>query len=442
MIRTSEQTQLTFLRPLQLALASAVIFFGVISRPRLALTLTSDRPIIPIDYRSVSLSIADFIFLAFILLTLFRLIVDDSFRTRLVATGTQILQKLGGFWWLLLAIWIMPGIIWALEPAAIRFEFLHVLLCLALALTIAEVAATPDDRYLLLALIAGAGIQAVIAILQSLNNDPLGLDFIGEIDRIYYEPRSYYRAPGLAMHSNYLGGYLMLGLFACAAMLYQQWRDKKTLLPFLVVGLLITIGMMATLSRSAILGTAAGFAPVVLVVMFNLRPRLRLIAFSGLFLAVIGAGIVGFLALGSIENVQQRLFSGREFFFEFGWELIEERPVTGVGADNYMLEVWEDRFAAPQHILPVHNAYLFVWAELGIVGMGLFIAGCLWALWCALPPRLSSRFIWGCAFLAVCVVMLFDNYFWAVQPFRVLFFWVLGLLWVYVVSESDVEQPA
>ena len=63
--------------------------------------------------------------------------------------------------------------------------------------------------------------------------------------------------------------------------------------------------------------------------------------------------------------------------------VIEANPVLGVGANNYA--VWFEQYIGPeldaQRIRTVHNKYLLVWAETGIVGLVAFLGFLLSAIY-------------------------------------------------------------
>jgi O-antigen ligase len=101
-----------------------------------------------------------------------------------------------------------------------------------------------------------------------------------------------------------------------------------------------------------------------------------------------------------------------------------------------MLEVGRIWGMDIEHLLPVHNVYLYIWAELGLPGLALFLLGCF-SILKRLRSRLSANMLlWLCCFLAICGVMIFDNYWWAVHPFRVVFLCVVGLWWGYTSREA------
>jgi putative inorganic carbon (HCO3(-)) transporter len=94
--------------------------------------------------------------------------------------------------------------------------------------------------------------------------------------------------------------------------------------------------------------------------------------------------------------------SGRSSLWTVGWRVASDHPLTGVGLDNFVVVAGDyvrepgaltrvGRIAEdPQY---VHNLYLHVLAENGVVGLALyvmFVAGCLRAAWVA-ASRFAAR---------------------------------------------------
>jgi O-antigen ligase len=167
-----------------------------------------------------------------------------------------------------------------------------------------------------------------------------------------------------------------------------------------------------------------GTLPTLIWLLRLAAPRTRRLIISGaLAVSVIGAGLALVATRGDIVS---RFFMGREFFFDWSWAEIQASPVIGAGAGNLMFAISE-RGVNERDVLPVHNVYLYVWGETGLIGMVLFVLGCGSVL--GVISQRPERLIWGGALLGVCVTMLFDNYWWAILPYRVLFFWVIGSWW-------------
>lgn len=429
---------------LQVAALALMIFLSVISRPRQMLLEISSQWNIPIEYRMVSISIPDVFVLALLLLTVIRLLISAHYRGSLLDTVHVIITRVGGFWWVALALWMMVGLAWAGNGTMLRFHLIHVVALLGMALVTAELAREYGDRPFLAALIVSGVVQSIIAVLQVLHNGPLGWYGLGEIDRFPYDPLDFYRAPGLAMHYNYLAGYLMVALFACILWGWQRWQRRKNTLPMLLAGVWIGIGILSTLSRGALLSTAVGLLPLVVMIFLRLGHRARRLIAGGLLLLALLALAYVLFALGGIENIQARFLAGREFFFDYSWAVIQSAPVFGVGAGNLMLEAGQIWGLEVENLLPVHNVYLYIWAELGLPGLALYGIGCALMLWRLRYIDHTNLFVWTGCFLAICTVNLFDNYFWSVAPFRVVFFWVIGMWWHYALplfAPESVPEP-
>ena len=101
-------------------------------------------------------------------------------------------------------------------------------------------------------------------------------------------------------------------------------------------------------------------------------------------------GVVGILLLVLFQDTIAARFSAddngaaysRVPLMQLAFRMIEDNPVLGVGANNFA-------FCIPEYLTPelasawrytVHNKYLLLWAEIGTVGLGIF----LWFFWSAL----------------------------------------------------------
>ena len=107
-------------------------------------------------------------------------------------------------------------------------------------------------------------------------------------------------------------------------------------------------------------------------------------------------------------------------------EIIKKHPIIGVGYANFTPYA-EKHF--DQKVM-VHNAYLLMIAELGIVGFSLFLAlighGIYQGMLFVKDMKYLSLF--G-AFMALLILGVFDYYLLFFQPIRLLFFFILALLY-------------
>jgi len=420
----------------QLAMLFMIGFAGVISSPRQVLVLFSGRGDMPIEFQSLSISIPDFFLIAALLLTAVRLVIDSAFRAHLGETLRSLFIRYGGVFWVLLVIWMGVGLLWAKDPVFVRFATGQAIFALIGAFLVADFVRRGHDRELVFALLLSAVIEGVIAVGQFLHRGPLGLGFLGEVDRFWYDNAPFYRATGLSMHPNYLGGYMMLCLFAAILVARRRLEfNRPYILPVLVGGA-AGVGLIATMSRSALLATVVGLIPALTVAIMSVHRKIARTTLYGLI--GVGVALVIWGGVVLLPNADIRLFSPREFFFTDTFTVIQKSPVLGVGASNLMPEIaqlYPEESPTPR--LPVHNVFMLIWAELGIPGLVLFSLGCLAIIVQMRPGNGISAFTWAACFLAICVVNLFDNYFWAIMPMRVIFFWAIGLWWGFALRADE-----
>ena len=299
------------------------------------------------------------------------------------------------------------------------------------------------------AFIIGAVVQAGLGIYQFLTQSSFASTLLG---MALHDPRAlgtsvvefgterWLRAYGGLPHPNVLGGYLAVAL----AVVFIVWRKINKTLPdkiqcgrtvFCQVAIRVAIpvlltGIFFTFSR------AAWFATLLLLVFLwcgekraaasNHPQRFRvtnpyilltifyIFILAFLYRPLIGARVAGDARL-EVKSRAERMEGLRE-----AWTLIKKHPVAGVGIGNYTQAVRRDlRPNDPLYSYqPVHSVPLLVWAELGVVGLALFIF-VLYILW-----RQSPNYILLTTFY---ILLVFDHYLWTL-PFGALLFWsVLGL---------------
>lgn len=225
----------------------------------------------------------------------------------------------------------------------------------------------------LLAVIVGS--QGAIAWLQHLTDSNLGFDFLGATKtlRDYASLAALSRAGGTLGHPNSLALFFDLLLPVTFSLLFLPWRflGRLALALFFLLGL---IGLVVTLSRGGIL--AVGLALLFLLLLQLGRRWGRLAALVHVALLV----LVGVISLLATDNPVSRRFlrqdystaHGRLPHMQVAVNLIRSHPFFGVGLNNYC-EVAPQFDTTPQRIIslwqvPVHNLYLFIIGEIGLVG--------------------------------------------------------------------------
>jgi putative inorganic carbon (hco3(-)) transporter len=156
---------------------------------------------------------------------------------------------------------------------------------------------------------------------------------------------------------------------------------------------LAAVLMIAVMSAAIVLsfsrGALVGLGAAALVHVLTERRHALLIVLGAIAALVATIAFVrtnpGQVELGlhkkqsvAATNVESRLDAWRG-----AGELVEQRPLLGVGPGNFRNHFYEATGAPPgtENALVVHNAYLDVAAEMGVIAMVLFLAYVGIALW-------------------------------------------------------------
>ncbi|MBU1146177.1 O-antigen ligase family protein [Patescibacteria group bacterium] len=237
--------------------------------------------------------------------------------------------------------------------------------------------------------------------------------------------RRWLRAYGALPHPNMLAGFLAAAMFF-VIWLYQkmEYGFRKLLLPAIFV--ILSLGLFTTFSKSVILSFFAG-AILWLAAFFifkKSKEKSTLLKFILIFL-VIGAIFSAIFwepvetrILGA-ERLEIKSTTERLSYFSEAWQLIKKHPLTGVGLGNYTLAVHNEINPNLQSwdYQPVHNIYLLILAELGIIGFILWLV-----LMFFIIKKLPA--IYYPLIGVFLMVGLFDHYLWTLY-FGVLLFWLI-----------------
>lgn len=241
------------------------------------------------------------------------------------------------------------------------------------------------------------------------------------------------RAYGSFPHPNVFGGYLAVGVLAIVALAKSEKTKTKKVL--LAVALLLTIALVLTGSRSAILGLllGIGLAGLVRHVKSTTKARLAVIPIaiiviagallSSLFTPNIVAGIRG----GGVTedaSLMERMIQYANYP-----RVVADDLILGSGLGTYVIEAAEVEPGLDVWVYqPVHNVPLLIVGEIGIIGALIVFA------WSSSIDRINfARFPNRDALVAfamgnvVLVILFFDHYIWSSWPGLALIAFVMAL---------------
>lgn len=229
-------------------------------------------------------------------------------------------------------------------------------------------------------------------------------------------------------HPNVLAGFLLIGLILTFRHVLQ--RNRLLAIGYL---LLVIFALAISFSRSAWL---VGLLVSLWFLVWRLWKKKSLFArqsFSrdGLFvicgLSFVVAATATILLIKLPFSTEEALFQ-RVQLIKAASLMIQTAPLQGVGLNNFIVrlpEFWPIT-GFTYWLQPVHNIYLLVAAETGIVGLVIFG----WFL--ALTYKrllITNRRLLITALSAILTLGLFDHYWLTLQQAQLLFTVVLGLAW-------------
>jgi O-antigen ligase len=184
-------------------------------------------------------------------------------------------------------------------------------------------------------------------------------------------------APGWFQNSGEFGIQMCI-FFPLSVYFIQALRpywSKKKFYAFLFMPLSAGISIVASSSRGAVLG----LVPVVLWMMAKSRKRVKAFALTAVVAAVLWVLIPAEQKQRFSEMGQDQTSQSRLAFWERGLDMMQNRPLTGIGYKNWLPYSYahyppfiDENSGDPMWQLP-HNIFIEVGSELGYPGLLLFI---------------------------------------------------------------------
>ena len=294
----------------------------------------------------------------------------------------------------------------------------------------------------LFAIFSGGIFQAVIAIVQFFRQSDIGLSYLGEsffnldvkgVAAFYnFYGEKIIRAYGTTPHPNVLSAYLFVAVFCFYFIWFYKRSDNNR---FFIWGYFIILwGLLLTFSRVAIflLGfnyLARGGLLIFKFKKFNKKIFWQLIGYTTIltifFLVLYWPETISRVHISGEEDaVQLRSFYNKESLKIISW--------TGTGIGDFVneLEVRVPMLASYLY-QPVHNIYLLIYAETGILGISAFLLFLFFLVKDFIDRTKLERIHHYSLFLlfgSTLFMGLFDHFLWTLQQGRFLFWLVLATL--------------
>jgi O-antigen ligase len=273
-------------------------------------------------------------------------------------------------WTVALIVWSLLTLAWAPLPGAAERPIKELLYAgLGLLLVIGAVTERSHVRWILAAFVSGAALSVLWGAARGgLSVRDTGV--AGEIANLQG------RFQGGAGDPNYLAAVLVPGIMVAGGLAIRASLTRRLLLA--IATAIIAVGLAATQSRGGLL--AAIVCAVAALIIWRGR-RGMILALIGLAIA---AAVVFFAANpGALHRIEHSNHgSGRYDIWTIAWRIVRAHPLFGVGMAQFpqvslhyvLLPGLLEYVPLIEKGIVVHNVYLQLWVETGIVGLLLFLS--------------------------------------------------------------------
>jgi O-antigen ligase len=305
-----------------------------------------------------------------------------------------------------------------------------------------------------------AVFESIIGFLQFILSKSVGLWFLGEtvfgpgtpgIAKVFINGTEFARAYGTMPHANILAGFLVLGLLALFYLFIREGKPHWRVLEASGIFIVLT-GLFLTFSRS---GWITALTSIIFLITWELfadkERRRRVVHLLSVLLA---SCLFLFLVLGWAISSRAHLSLSEEpvadrwAYDEIGTELIVSKPL-GVGMGNELFYAYHNDFFEKYNVnalgqwQPIHNLYLMVGSETGVLGLVSFLIFIVLLVLRSLGgggsrvinPELKVSVI---MLLALLLFGLFDHFLWDLELGRLMLWVTIGIL----LGTAQTKDPA
>jgi len=308
--------------------------------------------------------------------------------------------------------------------------------------------------------IASGVVQSFWAALQFFTQSSLSLKILQEspihpdlpyVANFFVGDDKFIRAYGGFPHPNVLAAFLLISLFSlCFLFLERNQADggKGTSVGkaieralYAVVFFVLLLGLILTFSRIALVVYVGGTILFLGFILFSkilwsrygeaTYPLILIVSISTVALFIIFSP---YLNARFHVSSQEEAVVNRVRYSEESTHQIQQSPFFGVGVGNFIPAFKNSAGGQNEEFYqPVHNIYLLIASETGIIGLLSFLFFIGFILFQSGRMVLASRAtallaMYGVLFLLFLTLGFFDHFFWTLQQGRLMFWIIAGIL--------------
>jgi putative inorganic carbon (HCO3(-)) transporter len=309
------------------------------------------------------------------------------------------------------------------------FEVIRMIKLYLLFRVVASVTNTPREMgYVIGAILLGLLLQSAVGVGQYFGVDLLGLGegtVVGDIRRI----------SGTFNWPNTLGAYLGTIIVLGLSIWICKGAGKLGNLVFLI-SMVGVLPLMMTFSRGSWISTAGGLMVVLFLGLIrgwidsSIIPKLALLLIPAALLSIIFADSI-------MARSQEETLDVRFLLNEVAFNMMYAHPALGVGINTFteVMRAYDDNGIWFGFFEPVHNSFLLIGAEMGLIGLSIFLALILITLWEGFQAiQIENRFLSACSIgfvggiTALAVSNLADVHLRSIDGIYALFWTFAGLI--------------
>jgi len=372
-----------------------------------------------IDYLAPTLYLTDILVVA--------VLVSWLWETRKQFTSYKLQFTIKKFWWVIaIFLYLLSTSLLAQNSGAALYKFIKIVEFTLLGFYVAR---NKNSLFIVRnSLFIPVIYSSLIAIAQFLKQASLDGVFwwLGErsfnaftpgIAKAVWGGRLIMRPYATFPHPNVLAGFILVSLMIIGFRV--QGSGFRRVLKWVAMALGI-VAIAISFSRSTWL---VGLLILPFVVYSQLSKKKIIIP---VFL-VIALCLVSLFYLAPQFSTEEAI-SQRLQLIKMTASMIKEQPLIGVGLNNFIPQLpkfWQNT-GFTYWLQPVHNIFLLVAAETGLLGLVIF----LWFLILTFKKLLITKNVQSLPLLLVILTLgLFDHYWLTLQQSQLLFTIVLGLSW-------------
>lgn len=315
------------------------------------------------------------------------------------------------------------GVLWAIDSNLAQQQTTNLLMMFLVFLSLPMVLNTKE---IVAAVSIGAVLPLGVGLYQFFSQSLFGSKILGISGRaveesgvsvVQFGDERWLRAYGTFSHPNVFGGYLATLILS---MVYVLSRGVRRWMRLWYMGSLLLLGalLILTMSRSAWMGAVLGVAAVIYAVSKGGNKESAIAVGKGVITLMIGmlfSTIIAWPLIATrvsggtfyeIRSVSERAALGQQ-----ANDLFAQNPIVGVGAGNMtaaLIEADNSKFGYVYQ--PVHNVFMLLLVEYGIIGMLLLAVLCYYFLCFVIQVYRSAMVL--LPLVALLPLLLFDHYLW------------------------------